>query len=308
MSKNCPHRSLGGDLRIARLAAGLSQAELASRTSLARSTAIAAEASQGSIAALIMLAAGLGLEVTGHSLSAAGGLGSGIAALRRRRQISRRALAVLADVSVPTLAAIEAGKLGHTAGIERAAASLGAGLRLSPIGRVAFWGGAGTSSAHHGWHTPADLMMKLYPLVGGQFDLDPCAPSGDRKLAPVRCRIRFTMSDNGLALPWRGSVFCNPPFGRGIWRWVEKAHSEVVAGSARPVIALLPVRPDTAWWHRHVAGCADVMMLKGRLKFSGSVTAAPFPSALVVWAADADLRRGLRDALPDAWHVMPQAM
>ena len=303
MSKNRPHRSLGEHLRTARMAAGLSQAELAAQTGLNRSTAVAAEAGRGGVAVLIRLAAGLGLEVTGHSLSASSGLGGGIAALRRRRQISRRALAVLADVSVPTLTAIESGKLGHTAGIERVAASLGAGLRLSPIGRAAFWAGAGTSSAHHGWHTPSDLLLKLYPLVGGRFDLDPCAPSPDRKSAPVRCRIRFTMSDDGLMMPWIGSVFCNPPFGRGISRWVAKAHGEAAAGRARPVMALLPVRPDTGWWHDHVAGYADVVMLRGRLKFSGCDTAAPFPSALVVWAADAELRRALRDAFPDAWHV-----
>ena len=33
---------------------------------------------------------------------------------------------------------------------------------------------------------------------------------------PVRARTYFTLSDDGLVLPWRGTVFINPPYGREI--------------------------------------------------------------------------------------------
>ena len=52
------------------------------------------------------------------------------------------------------------------------------------------------------------------------------------------------------------------------------------------MVALLPARPDTAYWHEHVAGRAVVYFLRGRLRFSDGEQAAPFPSALVLWGAE----------------------
>ena len=77
----------------------------------------------------------------------------------------------------------------------------------------------------------------------------------------------------------------SPPYGRGIGDWMAKAAAEAAAGRARPVIALVPARTDTEWWHRSVvAAGASVTMFKGRLAFGGEGgTAAPFPSALIMW-------------------------
>jgi site-specific DNA-methyltransferase (adenine-specific) len=38
-------------------------------------------------------------------------------------------------------------------------------------------------------------------------------------------------------------VFCNPPYGREIGRWVEKAYESSLAGAL--VVCLLPARTDT---------------------------------------------------------------
>lgn len=74
----------------------------------------------------------------------------------------------------------------------------------------------------------------------------------------------------------------NPPYGREIVQWVEKARSEAEMGAL--VVGLLPARTDTRWWQGHVAGHADVRFLAGRLKFGGTKNSAPFPSAIAVWA------------------------
>jgi hypothetical protein len=39
----------------------------------------------------------------------------------------------------------------------------------------------------------------------------------------VKARVHFTPADDGLSLPWHGSVFANPPYGRELRRWVRKA-------------------------------------------------------------------------------------
>ena len=87
----------------------------------------------------------------------------------------------------------------------------------------------------------------------------------------------------GLKLPWHGKVFLNPPYGRSIHEWTSKAKAEVAAGNADLVVAILPVRSDTTWWHEDIADCATVFFLRGRLSFGEGGQSAPFPSALVLW-------------------------
>ena len=70
----------------------------------------------------------------------------------------------------------------------------------------------------------------------------------------------------------------NPPYGREIGKWVKKAYE-----SKSLVVALLPARTDTKWFHEFIYGKAEIRFIKGRLKFGGSSNSAPFPSMLVIW-------------------------
>ena len=124
----------------------------------------------------------------------------------------------------------------------------------------------------------AEELLAALHTVFGRFDLDPCAPRSSR--TRVRARRHLTAEDDGLSAPWHGVVFVNPPYGRTLGVWVAKARREVELGHARTVVALLPARPDTTYWHEHVAGRAVVYFLKGRLRFGSGDQAAPFPSAL----------------------------
>jgi hypothetical protein len=98
-------------------------------------------------------------------------------------------------------------------------------------------------------------------------------------------------------------VFLNPPYGRTLGRWIAKARREVEAGHAKTAVALIPARPDTGYWHTHVAGRAVVYFLRGRLKFGGSEQGAPFPSALVVWGAGPETIDALDRTLAEAWRA-----
>ena len=54
-----------------------------------------------------------------------------------------------------------------------------------------------------------------------------------------------------------------------------------------PVVVLVPARTDTRWfWESVLDGARDVRLLRGRLQFEaeGATAAAPFPSAVVVYA------------------------
>lgn len=131
------------------------------------------------------------------------------------------------------------------------------------------------SSETDEWNTPDDFYARLSKLF--KFTLDPCATDNNRK-----CEQHFTKAQDGLAQSWltEGAVFMNPPYGRGISKWVRKAYEEAQKGT--PVVCLLPARVDTAWWHDY---CSKglVVFVRGRLKFSDHKHNAPFPNAVVIF-------------------------
>lgn len=74
----------------------------------------------------------------------------------------------------------------------------------------------------------------------------------------------------------------NPPYGRDIKYWVQKAYEESLKGAT--VVCLIPARTDTTYWHKYIFGKADdIRFIKGRLKFGYSKNSAPFPSAVIVY-------------------------
>ena len=115
-----------------------------------------------------------------------------------------------------------------------------------------------------------DYWNKLY-----KFNLDVCATADNAK-----CAKYFTKSQDGLLQDWVGNCWMNPPYGREISKWIKKAYDSSRKGAT--VVCLIPSRTDTAWWHDYVMR-GEVKFIRGRLKFSGSTNAAPFPSAVVVF-------------------------
>jgi phage N-6-adenine-methyltransferase len=126
------------------------------------------------------------------------------------------------------------------------------------------------SSVTDEWATP-DTLFKEVEAEFGPFDLDACATPGNAK-----ARRYYTRAQDGLSRPWRGRVWMNPPYGREIGRWMQKAYESSL------VVCLVPARTDTAWWHDY-AMKGETRFIRGRLTFGGAPRPAPFPSALVVF-------------------------
>ena len=129
------------------------------------------------------------------------------------------------------------------------------------------------SSTTDEWATPQEFFDKLNAEF--HFTLDVCANAENAK-----CARYFDFHANGLQQTWDGVVWCNPPYGREIYRWVRKAWAAAQAGAI--VVMLIPARTDTAWWHEFVA-FGEVRFVRGRIKFGGHANAAPFPSAVVIF-------------------------
>lgn len=132
------------------------------------------------------------------------------------------------------------------------------------------------SSLTDQWATPIDFFTKLNNEFN--FTLDPCADEINHK-----CEKYYTKETNGLLQSWEGErVFCNPPYGREIFNWVEKCYYEFING-AEIIVLLVPARTDTKWFHKYVYGIAELRFIKGRLKFGDSKNSAPFPSLLAIY-------------------------
>lgn len=126
------------------------------------------------------------------------------------------------------------------------------------------------------WETP----KWLFDLCDGicHFNTDVCALPENAK-----CAHYYTPEVDGLSQKWQGVCWMNPPYGKEIYHWIKKASDEAATGVK--VVALLPARTDTKWFHEYIYNKKRVTVefIKGRLKFGNCVNAAPFPSMIVIF-------------------------
>lgn len=101
------------------------------------------------------------------------------------------------------------------------------------------------SSKSEEWSTPQDLFDKLNEEF--HFAIDAAATPENAK-----CKKYYTKHQNSLIQKWSGygAVWCNPPYGRGIIHWVNKAYA--VSSTGTTVVMLLPARTDTEWFHEYI--------------------------------------------------------
>ena len=128
------------------------------------------------------------------------------------------------------------------------------------------------------WETPQAFFDEWNARFG--FTLDVCATPENSK-----CARFYTREQDGLAQKWDGVCWMNPPYGREIGHWVKKAYESSLLGAM--VVCLLPARTDTAWWHDYVLPHAEVHFIRGRIRYVGAKSAAPFPSAVAVFGVEA---------------------
>lgn len=104
------------------------------------------------------------------------------------------------------------------------------------------------------WLTPPEILRAL-----GPFDLDPAAPI-------VRpwdmAALHYTKLDDGMAQPWEGRVWLNPPYGRETFRWLARLAEH---GSG---LALIFARTETQGFHAEIWHKAHaIFFFRGRLRF-----------------------------------------
>jgi hypothetical protein len=139
-----------------------------------------------------------------------------------------------------------------------------------------------TDIRHDEWLTPPGIIEAL-----GPFDLDPCA-AVDQPWDTAT--THFTIDDDGLAQPWHGFVWLNPPYGGRIGVWMRRLADH---GDG---LALVFARTETRWFVDQVWLCADaVAFIHGRIHFydlrgQRSEANAGAPSCIIAYGADARSR------------------
>lgn len=124
------------------------------------------------------------------------------------------------------------------------------------------------------WETPQELFDKL----NKEFNFTVDVASNDEN---YKVKKHYTQREDGLLQDWTNErVWCNPPYGREIEKWVQKAYN-----SNAITVMLIPARTDTRWFHKYIydQDSVKVRFIKGRLKFGNSKNSAPFPSMIVIF-------------------------
>ena len=134
------------------------------------------------------------------------------------------------------------------------------------------------------WRTPREF----FEAFRTRYDLTIDAAASEANAMLPRY---WTKQRDALSLSWRqqdrrARVWVNPPYGRGIGKWIAKAVEESRQGLT--VVLLTFARTDTRWWHDLVLPNATaIWFVRGRLHFvqpTGKTGPAPAPSVVLVFS------------------------
>jgi len=123
------------------------------------------------------------------------------------------------------------------------------------------------------WATP----QRFFDALDAEFHF-----TMDLAASPTnaKCARYFTQTDDALTQPWEGICWLNPPYGRELGVWLQKAYESAQAGAT--IVCLLPARTDRRWWHTYALH-GEVRFVPGRLTFEGAENPAPFASVVVIF-------------------------
>lgn len=102
------------------------------------------------------------------------------------------------------------------------------------------------------WYTP----KHIFDALGLKFDLDPCSPETG---SVVPAKQRYSLPFDGLAAPWFGLVWMNPPYSKPA-PWVDKWLKH------RNGLALLPMA-KSKWFVDLMSTEASFLVLSSNFKF-----------------------------------------
>jgi ParB family chromosome partitioning protein len=117
------------------------------------------------------------------------------------------------------------------------------------------------------WRTPADLAERVRDVLG-EIDLDPASTAeANRTIGATRF---YTKRADGLAQPWEGRVYVNPPYSMPlVEHFAGKLLAELDAGRCTAAVALVNNATDTGWF-QSLAQRLPFCLIRGRVPFESA--------------------------------------
>ena len=120
------------------------------------------------------------------------------------------------------------------------------------------------------FNTPDSLFNQLNRVFN--FQIDAACTTKNRKLPKG---FFVDEGGNGLKEPWKGRVFCNPPFSQKK-EWIEKAIKEVESGVCPVCVMILPLNcMSTTFFMDLVYKNYHYEIIKKRIEFLDDKTKKP---------------------------------
>jgi len=109
------------------------------------------------------------------------------------------------------------------------------------------------TTASDEWQTPWEIVHAL-----GDFDLDPCASNANHKAPDF-----YTKDEDGLAQPWHGRVWCNPPYSQpALYQFCEK-----MAEHGNGILLIFARTGNKVWQEIIFPKATAVLFLRKRIQF-----------------------------------------
>jgi len=122
--------------------------------------------------------------------------------------------------------------------------------------------------------TPPDILQKIADQFNnGKSMYDPCPVN------PTKDGLEEETWGKG------GCVYMNPPY-KYARKWLKKAIEQVSNSHCSKVVALLPARTNTNWFHKHIfqnQHVHEMYFIKHGIKFLNYKKKAPFTLCIVVY-------------------------